>query len=490
MIHSLYAKLALALFVLVVVVGFGFFSLVRFATDMYQQETAQKLNQSLAAHIVAETPLLQKREVNRPALEHLFHQLMVINPSIEVYLLGEDGAVLAYSAPQQKLAREQVDTGPILRFLQGDLERPLLGDDPRGRHRQKVFSAAAIESPGQREGYLYVILGGERYDTVAALLRASYSLRVSAWGIAAGGLIAFIAALAVFSLLTRRLRHLARDMRFFATQQTQSDESFTVALTRGDEIDQLNYIFSAMAARIAQQMMRLQQSDAQRRELVANVSHDLRTPLASLRGYLETLLIKDQTLEAVQRQRYLSIALASSDQLAGLIESLFELAKLDATEAPLRVEPFCAADLAHDVVLKHQLAARDKGVDIDLAFDKALPFATGDIAMIERALNNLIDNAIEHTPRGGRVCVSLRACSDRVHVSVSDTGVGIAQELLPHIFERFYRVQKSRKDGARHAGLGLAITKRIVELHGEQIVAESALNRGTCFSFALPGPVM
>ncbi len=482
--RSLYARLALVLLLLVGVIGFSFFSLVRFATQMYQQETAQRLNRELAAHIVAETPLLQARQINRQALKDLFHTLMVINPSIEVYLLDTQGTILAYSAPAQKVRRERVAVGPIRRFIAREGGYPLLGDDPRDPFGHKVFSAASIEHEQRREGYLYVILGGEQYDTAAAMLRANYSLRVSAWGIAAGLLIALLAGLALFALLTRRLRRLSATMQTFA-----ADEPGGTGMDMrgaGDEIDQLERHFHAMAVRIRRQMDRLHHNDAQRRELIANVSHDLRTPLASLRAYLETLLIKNGVFDNAQRREYLHIALANSDQLAGLIESLFELAKLDAEEAPLQAEPFSAAELVHDVVLKHGLAAGQKGVKIGIECDEALPFVSGDIAMIERALNNLLENAIEHTPEGGRVVVRLAHDAGQVTLTVSDTGKGIPNEELAHIFDRFYRLQKSRQDGVKHAGLGLAIVKRIVELHGAVITAESALNEGTAFTFTLP----
>ena len=319
------------------------------------------------------------------------------------------------------------------------------------------------------------------------MLQGSYVLRLSAWGVSAALIIALLSGLVLFALLTRRLRHLSFAMQaFFRESAAMQTPIVDASSTTGDEVDRLEQHFEAMAQRIREQMDALRRDHAQRRELIANVSHDLRTPLATLHGYLETLLMKGDGLSEQERGHYLEIAVANSQQLAKLVDELFELAKLDAYESPLHTEPFSVGELVQDVLPKYQLMAERKGIALDVQFDPALPFVRGDIGMIQRALDNLIENAIRHTPDGGRIAVTLTPEHDRVKVSVHDNGCGIPAEELPHIFDRFYRLQKSREEGAGHAGLGLAIAKRIVELHGAVIHAESQLDVGTTFSFDLP----
>jgi predicted ATPase/signal transduction histidine kinase len=223
-----------------------------------------------------------------------------------------------------------------------------------------------------------------------------------------------------------------------------------------------------------------------RRELIANVSHDLRSPLASLRGYLETVLLKERTLSDADRRAYLEIALRDAQQMQSLIDELFELARLDFDGYRIEAEPVQLGELARDVAQKLGLEAERRRVRLDLDVDAGLGLAHADVGLIERALTNLLDNAFAHTPGGGRVELSVRGQGAQLLLRVSDSGSGIAPQDLPHIFERFYRADPSRRRGASGAGLGLAIVKRIVELHGGQIHVDSAVGQGTRLGFTLP----
>jgi signal transduction histidine kinase len=220
-----------------------------------------------------------------------------------------------------------------------------------------------------------------------------------------------------------------------------------------------------------------------RRDLIANVSHDLRTPLVALRGYLEVLLARDATLDAAERRHYLGIALRQSEHLARLVDDLFELARLDFKGLVLERETFDLRELASDVLQKFQLRADGCGVRLVLAAEGGAARVDADLGLVERVLENLVGNALRHTPAGGEVAVRLVPEAARVHVEVRDTGSGIAPEDLPRVFERHWRGRAARDDDG--AGLGLAIARRIVELHGATLGAESAPGRGTCFGFAL-----
>ena len=222
-----------------------------------------------------------------------------------------------------------------------------------------------------------------------------------------------------------------------------------------------------------------------RRDLIANVSHDLRTPLVSIRGYLEVLAAKGDALEAGQRQGYLDTAVRQTEHLGTLIDELFELAKLDFKGMTLQLESFQLADLSSDVLQRFQLMADSHGVLLSLDVDAGLPLVRADLSLIERVLDNLIGNALKYTPDGGRVAVRLAALEHAVSVQVSDTGVGIPASDIPYIFDRYYRVAGERAPTASGAGLGLAITKRILELHGAEIEAVSQ-QIGSSFRFCLP----
>ncbi len=484
-LSSLYGKMAALLFLLMLILGGAFLWLLSYTSSAYQQEVMQKLNVDLAQHLVESDSLLTDGKVNQPALEHLFHLLMVINPSIEVYLLDRQGQLLAYSAPEGTVVRKEVALAPIRQFISGAPKYPLKGDDPRSSNGAKVFSASPIRRNDQLQGYLYVILGSEAYDGIANRIADSYALRVAAGVLLTALIISLLFGLGGFAFITRRLRLLARIMQNISPGRSGGKQPRYPERERRhpDEIETLGRSFNAMADRIDTQMEALTRNDAQRREMIANISHDLRTPLTSLHGYLETLLLKDQQLNARERQRYLQIANTQSHQLIRLVSEMFELAKLDSCETMINIEAFSLAELVQDVVNKFQLKAGEKQVELRVDCPSSLPFAFGDIGLIQRVLDNLIENALQHTPENGQVRVSLTSDSNNIAVEISDTGCGIPGEALPHIFDRFYRLDKSRQTGAQHAGLGLAIAKRILELHNGHIWARSRVDQGTTFGF-------
>ena len=181
------------------------------------------------------------------------------------------------------------------------------------------------------------------------------------------------------------------------------------------------------------------------------------------------------------------MSLRNTASLQSLVEELFELAKLDARQVQLRTEPLQIAELAQDVVLKLAPKAQAAGVSLGVEPAGDLPLVSADVGLVERVLTNLIDNALRFTPAGGSVRAILDGEGRAVRVTVADTGAGIAPEDLPHIFERFYRADKSRDRATGGAGLGLAIARQIVELHGSSLEVHSRPGEGARFSFVLPG---
>lgn len=485
---TLYARLALGLVLLLIAIGLVYGLISSSATRHHLQQVNQQLNRDLARNLVADRNLVAQGRVNDEALKGLFHQYMVINPSIEIYLLGPNGEILAYSADPGKVKRRHVDMAPIRAFLNGE-DYPLLGDDPRAHDRRKVFSVTPIPSAKDPEGYLYVVLRGEQFDSAANMIRDSYLLRLSAWSVAASLGFGLLAGLLLFHLLTRRLRRLTTSMDGFRSGNFSSYQPYAEhPPAKPDEIDRLGITFDDMAGRISAQLGKLQQNDSLRRELVAHVSHDLRTPLASLQGYLESLQLKEAKISATERAEYIDIALRHSKRLTRLVSELFELAQLDARETQPQFEPLAAADLVMDVVQKNRLQAEQRGIHLNIGPMAELPLVSADIAMTERVLENLTHNAINHTPAGGDITLSLQQQQDFVIIQVQDSGSGIATGDLPHIFEPFYQANNRHRGNRpdRGAGLGLAISRRIVELHHSELQVSSQPGHGTCFSFSLP----
>lgn len=487
MVRTLYARLALILIVLLLAIGLLYALLSLSATRHYLEEVNQHLNRDLAHNLVMDRNLVEQGRLNDAALKKTFHHYMMINPSIEIYLLDLDGRILSYSAEPEKVKRRFVSMQPIRDFFKG-ADYPLLGDDPRSHERQKAFSVTPVPSKEAPKGYLYVVLQGEEFDAFNSTVHDSRFLRLSAWALAISLLLGLLLGLWVFYRLTRRLHSLTANMENFTLSNFSRHTPYQGDAENAqvpDEIDQLGRSFDVMAQHIIQQFEALKQEDILRRELVAHVSHDLRTPLTTLHGYLETLLLKDETLTREERNDYISTALRNSERLTQLVAELFELAKLDATrEAPQR-ERFAIAELIYDVAQKFRLRLVQADIGLHIHIDNDVPFVQADISLIERALENLIANAFDHTLSGGTLTLSVQKMSGAVEISVRDSGSGIAASELPRIFDRFYQVNYKHREGG-HAGLGLAIVKRIMELHHSHIRVESEPNHGTAFSFMLP----
>ncbi len=452
---------------------------------MYQEEVNQKLNRGVAEHIVKETNLLTDQSINHQELKYLFDQIMILNPSIELYLLNTNGKIMEYSAPAGSVKLKQVGLNPIKQFLNGQFTFPLMGDDPRGYERKKVFSVAPIKNGDQISGYLYIILGGEQVDNVMELVSGSYILKLSLYVLLSGLLFSLLTGFSFFKWLTNRLKNISESMDAYEKGVGFDSLPGIYYKSHGDEIDELSRSFYEMADTIQQQVEQLKSTDNLRRELVANVSHDLRTPLATLQGYIEMLTIKDEKFTPEERKSYLETALKHCSNLNKLVGQLFDLAKFDAQEVKPVNEPFNLSELVQDILQKFQLLAHNKEIILSANIQNILPLVNADIGLIERALENLLDNALKNTPKGGAISIELVSNEGQITIEINDTGYGIPEKDLPYIFDRFYQQEKSRtKQG--QSGLGLAIVKRIVELHNGQINVVSNLNQGSSFSFRLP----
>ncbi len=488
MFRTLYGKLSAVLLLLFVGIGILFILLTLFTTRVHLQEMTQKLNRSLARHIASETPVIEDGRVKDGAIREIFHMLMVVHPGIEVYLLDKEGGILSYSAPPGKVKRERVSLKPLETFLEGRKSFPILGDDPRSPERRKVFSVAPVPPEGPVEGYLYVILGGEEYDTVSRMLEGSYILQLSMWAAGGGVLFALLTGLLLFYRLTYRHRKLARAVEAFQEDGFSSSPEILdrYDVGKGDEIERLGAAFARMAGRIAQQIRELRQADNLRRELVTHVSHDLRTPLTSLQGYLETLSLKEGELSAEDQKAYLQIALSHCRRLSTLVSELFELSRLDSPDVTIRSERFSMGDLVQDVLEKFRLAAEGKKIRLRIRIEEGIPFAFGDIALIDRVLENLIGNALRHTPENGEITIEAEEKFTGLTVRVSDTGCGIPPEKLSRLFDPVPGISGDPGKNGEGAGFGLVIARRILELHGCGLMVESVVDAGTTFEFTLP----
>ena len=478
----LWQKLAAVFAALLVLCSLALLGMQMRMALRHEQEVVQRLSLGLAAHIAQRSELMDQAGMREPEVRALFGQLMAVNPSVEVYLLDEQGRVLGHDAPSGHLHRDKVDLAPLKALLAGGA-LPILGDDPRSASGRKVFSVAPLVVQGKPAGYVYVVLVGEQRQMLADDLASSSQWRTTLWSVVLVAVLGMLAGLVAFYWVTRPLRDLTRRIQSFDIDAPT--ELPALPALRGDERDELlilEHAHAQMAHRLGEQWQQLRQQDLQRREMVANISHDLRTPLASLHGYLETLAMKEATLSVEERRRYLAIALSQSAKVGGLARALFELARLEHGQVQLQWEVFALPELLQDVLQKFELSAEAKQQRLDASFPQGLPLVRADVGLVERVLTNLIDNALRHTPEGGHVQVRLFAAPDHVRVQVGDNGPGVDPALRATLFHAPAALGPRRGE---NGGLGLLIVQRVVQLHGHDIRLLDT-EQGATFEFALP----
>ncbi|MGC6387974.1 ATP-binding protein [Ewingella sp. S1.OA.A_B6] len=456
------------------------------SSNQYSQAVIQRLSANLATQIAANNPLLSQNGLNPDAVHTLFNQLMAVNPSVEVYLLDKEGNIVGNAAPVGKLQRQKVDLQPVQALLNG-ARMPVYGDNPRAPDGRQVFSAAPLKADGVIQGYVYIILLGDDYTALASKAQYQSAIYMALRSMGMVVLFGLVAGALAFRWVTRPVRRLTAQIAKLDSGGMDAIQALAKSpAPEGqprDEVAQLQQAFVSMAKRIDQQWQSLMAQDQQRREFIANISHDLRTPLTSLHGYLETLSMKSDHLSIEDRQRYLSIAITQSRKVGRLAQELFELARLEYGVVKPQKEPFSLCELVQDVFQKFELAAEARRQKLTAEIMPGIPLVNADLGMIERVLTNLLDNAIRHTPEGGIIAVRLWKEQQQVMVELNDSGPGIAPELKANLFERPSILSNSRH---RAGGLGLMIVRRILQLHGSDIHLVEQPHQGACFQFSVP----
>ena len=303
------------------------------------------------------------------------------------------------------------------------------------------------------------------------------------FGLGLLGVGATLTALLVFRPAHKRLRTLEQAAHALGEGRTDVRASET----GGDEVTSLARTFNRMAIDLDSRAKQLAESDRVRRQLLADVSHELMTPLSAIRGYVETLGMSNVPSDEPTRQRYLGIVEQETHKLEAIIGDLLDLARLEGGGDTLRVEAVAVEDLFRRVADRHQPALRDRNITLDVDIAEGTPRIRGDAARLEQALQNVAANAIRHTPSGGRIMLHAARDGDVVCIRVRDTGPGIPPEHLPRVFDRFYKVDVSRAGTPvpSGSGLGLSIVRAIIERHGGSVVATNAPEGGASFELRL-----
>lgn len=317
--------------------------------------------------------------------------------------------------------------------------------------------------------------------TAALMFFSEHDLHLLLLLLVYGAAVAVVFAFAQSRSLVKAIGILTKAAR----QMAAGDLQARVAVPDGDEIGELCEAFNWMVAQLERATVRQRQLEQARRDLISAVSHDLRTPLASIRVMAEALC--DQVVtDADTTQRYYQTIRAETERLDALIRDLFELTQIDTGALRLKLEPVSLGDLISDTLRRMAPQASKKRLICESVVPASLPAVRIDAARIQRVLVNLIENAIRHTPDDGRVSVTAVDAGVEVRIDIADTGEGIDEKDVPFIFDRFYQSEQSALRDSSGAGLGLAIARGLVEAHGGQIWVRSVKGDGSVFSFTIP----
>jgi signal transduction histidine kinase len=507
-------KIALTIFLTGLLTCIGVVATVLYAFERFEHESTYYRASAFLERVVQKhTDIFAMQERFQSDFNGFLANLVLFEPDTQLYLLDANGTVVASSSDVALPPGFKVAMGPVMEAANPMPMPYVLGDDPENMGGPTVVAARAvrrslIRQQPSADGYLYVVSRkqGLQQDNLAAI-QGSLSRPTLVLILTVVGLTTLLAAW-VTAAVTRPLKQLTdsvakvtrNGLEDWATTANANDSPALNggAVAARDEIGQLTSGIRTMLNTVHSQWSMLRRLDHFRREGVSNLSHDLRSPLTATAACLETLEARWAGEELRRDDRQLvEVALRNTRNAARMVQSLGDLAQLDEPEFKLRTEVMDLAELLDDVVLRFAERATRQSVHLDanpaqsLAAAKSsggVTFTTVDVELIERALANLVDNALKFCRPGDTICLEVQPMGSRVQVSVTDTGPGIAAADLPHLFDRFYQSRQSTAPatGEGGKGLGLAIVKRIVEMHGGQVQVSQTPNGGTCVTMDLP----
>ncbi|GAB3026197.1 ATP-binding protein [Niabella terrae] len=479
--NLLFWKIATVFTVVLVVLGLVFILIASRFSKSYYNAAHQELYGDLAQHLASFTQPIKNGKPDTAVTHDIIHSTMVANPSVEVYLLDTVGNITDFVVPDTTVQIRQVNMALVKKWLSSkNGDRPM-GDNPKQPEEPAIFSVAPIREKGQLSGYIYAVLASEKQRDVLSALNSHLYTRLSVSIFFAALTVALVVGLVTFFLITRSIRNTALVVQRFK----EGDYSARIEGKAEGELGMLTSTFNEMADVIVRNFDKITATDKFRQELIANVSHDLRTPLSIMQGYIETLMMKKDNLSDTDKERYLSVIHASAQKLSILVDQLFQYAKLEANLVTPEKEPFLINELASDILMAYQLKATERSILLELDTHRYLPRVFADIALTERVFQNLLDNAFKFTPDGGSIRIILSETSAGVNVEVADTGIGISPEDQAFIFERYKQLDKVASP-QKGIGIGLAIVKKILELHHTTIDVISQPGNGTRFRFVIP----
>ncbi len=480
---NIFGRIAILIVSLITVLSFFFIVITYLSITHYHQASTQLLNKEVAAHIAQFTSPFGNDGINPQKADSVFHDAMVLSPSAEVYFLDTAGRVVAFHSPRREIKLWKVPLASIDTYIARKGKEYIKAADPKDPDEPKIFSAATVYGKTKKLGYIYVVLGSKSSENVISTLLDSHITSLALKAFAAIVALSIIITIIYLSRIRKSFTRLIGVLQRFEG----GDYTARFHFSEGDELAPVMQAFNKMAGLLAQNINSLTRSEKDRKDFIAIISHDLRTPLAIARGYAETLHMADNETKTspAQRREYLALILAKILQVETMVKKLFELSKIEAIEFEPHIEPFVLSEIVQEIINTFQMAAAEKNIDLRCTQCKYHVWVRADVGMLERVVQNLVENAVKNTPEGGTIQVSIALDNEQLTVAIANTGTPLPPDLLEWI-------NSAKKAGPLQArrpavlGLGLLIVQRILLLHQSALSAHTEPNGCNVFQFSLP----
>jgi signal transduction histidine kinase len=465
---AIFRRIYIVVFLLIALLGLLFIGVTYLATTSFYAASTQLLNKDVAAHIAKFTSPYGREGFDRQKADSVFYQAMVISPSAEVYFLDTVGRVIYFHGTPDEIRRWQISVEPLQRYIRSGGLHYMNGPDPRDPDHPKIFSAADVEGDSGRLGYIYVILGNQQYRSVTQMLVNS---RVTPMVL---GAVMFILSLSLLItvLYIHRFRRRFNDMLAVLNKFREGDFTARFAEREKDELELVTGSFNKLADLLLDNINRVTASEKERRDFMVNISHDLRTPLAIVRGYAETLQLKKGQLSAEEEKEYGELVVSKIRQVEKMVGQLFELSKMESASFEIRREPFVFSEILQEVV-------RGRGLKIECQNCEDGSYIDADISMMERVLQNLVVNAVAYTREGGKALIRLDRIEEELVFRIENEGEPLRADLIGWL---------NGTEGVRPArpAIGLTIVRKIMALHEFPFRVEVLPGHINRFSFSMP----
>ena len=476
---SIISHISVLVFALITIICLLFMGITYLSTSNFHEASMQLLNKDVAGHIARFTSPFTEKGIDKKKADSVFYDAMVLSPSAEVYFLDTAGKVIAYHADENDIKQWTLPLENIKKLIASQGKEYIKGFDPRDPGSPKIFSAAEVVNGDKQLGYIYVVLGSNR--NITKMLYNSYfnGLVIKVFFI-----IIILSILFSFFYINRFQKSFNYMLAILQKFQNGDFEA-RFPLNKNGELEPVTAAFNKMADLLVYNIDRITKSEKERKDFIANISHDLRTPLSIAKGYTETLLMKkEKHISPEEEGEFLQLVYKKMVQVEYMVKQLFDLSKMESVSFVPNKEPFVFSEILQEIIHESLPSAKEKNIQIDSSNSEDASWVFADVGMMERVIQNLVVNAIKYTPQNGLIHVSLLKEQEMLIFKIQNSGQPVSRLMIDWFNNSNDTNLLSNRPSNK--GLGLVIVKKILQLHRFKYEVVSKDDSGNSFIIHIP----